>query len=354
MLTKVTFCIFIFGPLFYIVWQILYRLEINIKAKAIENLFLSFLVGLGIMSFWYIPRIYNLSLWRDYFIQGGFVRGKYFSTPDVLSFESVSYYLSRLYADQLLPVFTVIFFLAAMMAIIRKKRWVSFLSLWIIVPYIGLTLIITKTVRYPVAYLPAIGIISAIGIYQIKSRFLKSGAILLIIAFSLIQYGLLSYCGAVNEISVKSPVSGKKILLWQRPDTYTLSPRSGNWHFEDISAIMLKESSMMMEPSMGLTYTRREEINPGDFRENWVTTNRLGWLYYIKLKKLPFSTYILRNLHPEDRQGSLILPDFIIASDNLNDYSNLVRMKKDKYRLLNIFKMPDNSEIKLYKIIDRL
>lgn len=351
MLTKVTFFIFILGPLSYIVLRLLRHCPISEKPKAIRNLWLSLLLGFGLAGFWYLPRIFNLSLWRDYFIYGGFVRGKYFSTPNVLSFESVSYYLSRLYADQILPAFTLIFFLALLIAVIRKKSWIMFLLLWIIVPYLGLTLIITKTVRYTAAFLPAVGLICSIGIYQIKNRNLRMAVISLIVVFDIFQYVLLSYTGAAKQISVDSPIGNKKILLWHRPLTYTLAPRRGNWHFEEISSLILKESSGKKQ-SIGVIYTRREEVKPENYHDNWIATNRLGWLYFIKLKELPVSTYLLETLHPEDRQKSLTLPDFIIGCDNLSDYSYLAAIKKDRYKLLNAFLMPDGSHVRLYKFLN--
>lgn len=341
MLTKVTFIAFIIGPLaLTVVRSLKGSSEERKRPQVLNNLIISLLAAFAVAGLWYVPRLYNLSLWRGYVIDGGFTRALYLGSPPLFSFDSLAYYFKKLYNDQILPAFTLLFCISLIIFLKERTRFRHFLILWIIVPYFLLTLIYTKLVRYTASYLPAIAIITAIGILKIKNRKAKFTAISLIIIFDLLQYFVFSY-GLSDKTNL--------LKFWKRPATYTLSPRRGNWQFDEIYSSIVESKNGAAATTVGLTYTRREEIKPEDFRENWLATNRLGWLYFIKLRKI--TNIALLNLDPEERLRFNVLPDFLIASEDISHYSTLVAAQKNGYKLLKQFVMPDQSYADVYKLI---
>lgn len=188
MLAKQTFFIFLFVPFLYLALRSLEKCKSSLL-NIISAMIIGFLVSLiyfnlprDTLKYWFsksnpythIPVILDITSWR--------------------TFAGATHYLRSLFW-QISPFFTLIFLLAFIPYLKSKTRYKTILLSWLFIPLIIFTFIsiTNKWARYIMPILPAIAVISAVGLLEIKWRKIKTGIISLIIAVGLYQYLLISY-----------------------------------------------------------------------------------------------------------------------------------------------------------------
>lgn len=185
MLAKFTYPIFVMGPLIYIL-----RTESKFIGKQhIINILYSVIFCCLISSVWYVPNtgrfleqvIYNADDW-----------GELHNLPGIFTMESALYYIIN--SLDVLSFMSFLLLIVATLYLLKlKSNRVSFLILWIIVPFIIFSLIRTKDLRFIMPSLPAVALISAIGLERINPERIKIILISLIVILASLQYFAISY-----------------------------------------------------------------------------------------------------------------------------------------------------------------
>lgn len=197
MLTRMQFCVYIFGPLAYTVWRLFSQR--NDKPRFISRLFnfmLCLLFAYIIFSVWWRNGTIDffrkvITIAQDIVLSRPEIRipNKLFLIPRGINF----YFLSIF---QYLGPFFFFVFLSASAVFFKSyagKDKLTFL-LWIIVPFLVLSMIKYKWSKYLFPTFPAFAVISAYGIRRQKSRRAIIAAVVAIgfISISALSFGYLS------------------------------------------------------------------------------------------------------------------------------------------------------------------
>jgi len=190
MLTKQTFLIYIAGPfLVYVIYSFKNHPEL-IKKQKILNLIICAGFFLGISALFYL----NKDIYKSIFDRAGFLGA--ISNDNLFSFDHLSYYFKSL--RHTIGLFFTVVFLGALFFIkgIRNPlKWI--LVAWVCLPLTFLTFVILKYGEYTIAYLPAIALISAAAIANIRGKKLKFFLIGMVFFLGMLNYYNLTYARSV-------------------------------------------------------------------------------------------------------------------------------------------------------------
>ena len=187
-LTRHAYPIFLIGPCLY--FLLIPFFEKNVERKrVIINATLSLALCFLIVSFWYIP---NIAFALNYFSSGD-ITPRSLNQIFPFSKESSLYYLSALSNSQIFPVYFLLFLVSLVFLAIRRVKKIVFLLVWIIVSYIITSSLGDKIPRYTIPYLPAVALITALGVNIIEKKKIRKILISLIVFFGLIQFFFVSY-----------------------------------------------------------------------------------------------------------------------------------------------------------------
>lgn len=192
-LHKYEFIFFIIGPLLLVIYKSgilkdILRLKWSSK---LTNIILILILAIGLTSFWWVPygkdimrRTALVSLHIDDQIQN-----KISSLQSILSFESLTYYLYSI-KNFLGIIFLLFLFISIIFLLVRikqekKKFYVLYFFLSIIVSFIVLSLLATKTFSHILPILPSMAILICASIYFIKFRLFKIALVSLIVLYCL-------------------------------------------------------------------------------------------------------------------------------------------------------------------------
>ncbi len=134
----------------------------------------------------------------------------------------------------------------------NRKNFNWLLFCWIVLPFVAFTFINNKGVRYTMPCLPAISVVSALWIVQMRTIWVRRwalGFVLVVGLFSYIYTGFLP--GEIRTPGLGGPAFGFKVL-----------PVKENWQIDSILDDIVEESA----PSPGQTITARTLTNHAWFQ----------------------------------------------------------------------------------------
>jgi 4-amino-4-deoxy-L-arabinose transferase-like glycosyltransferase len=225
MLTKEIFVVYILGPLSFSVLTFFPRrgFDSNIRLR-IKNILFAFFWALLIISFWYIPhlRVVLSKIFEAAYSENIRI---YYKLPSVLSFAGLSFYVTKL-VTVVSPFYLIAFYLGTVSILLHLKgkpnnRNIMLLLLWILVSYIILTTAPDKAECYLLGILPALAMITALGLSLIRSRIIKYASILILVLFGSMQFLVTSFKNFNQFNHYKIGYSA----LW---------PRNENWKINEI------------------------------------------------------------------------------------------------------------------------
>jgi 4-amino-4-deoxy-L-arabinose transferase-like glycosyltransferase len=184
----------------------------------LRNLLFAMLLGIGVAAIWYIPNssyVFEEAWYRAYSEDAAATIGSVLSTPEVWFT-----HVRELMIQQLSPPYFLMLVMALAILILLHLRqkplhrldgfgdaaWL--LGLWI-VPVMVLFTTFTQLARHArltTPYLPAVALIMAQGISKVPWRKVKLAALVILVAFGLIQFFVLSY-DAFAEVSSRTEVN---------------------------------------------------------------------------------------------------------------------------------------------------
>ena len=241
-LTKWTFIVFLLGPLAIAVYLTLRHAT---RAR-IVNMMLAGVIALVIGLPWFLTNLEPLQAFLEF--------NRTLAAPKegeaaIWSAESWIYYLRELTNQQMLLPFFLLF-LGGTGLTLRRCRvnvYLWMLVSWIVVGYVASTLFVNKDTRYTMPYLPALALLSAIGLVQIRQVVVRRVGLVLIVLYALVQYagltiGLRHYvAGMPTRIEWK--LGALPVALYAEGVHIADPPRAEEWQIDAILARVMADAT---------------------------------------------------------------------------------------------------------------
>ena len=201
MLIKGLYVIFITMPLLYVLYgmcreswrEIWYR---PFHSRQLRNLVFALAMFVPIAMIWWGPRLSQIprALYEHIFDPVKNLESTPFPWPEKFSLECIFFQTRALFYTSLRPFFSVLFFIALPVFLMKKAKEKLFLLFWIIFPVFFFSFFVTlKHTRLLMPVLPAMALIMAVGLCHIKSRILRAFIFFGGIFFAIFQFYILSY-----------------------------------------------------------------------------------------------------------------------------------------------------------------
>lgn len=311
-----------------------------IYKKRLINILLSFGLGVLICLPWYYNKLDFFLKIKPYLFVGdkNFVRAEsdpnYYFPAIFLSLENISFYIKSFFIAQAFPFFAITFALGLILTLKNKPDHnLAMLLLWIGFSYLICSSIKNKTARYTIEYLPAIAIISSLGITKITTKWCKYFILSAIIIIGLSQYLYYSYGERLFSERIKQNTSLQLLMkVYDNGLLKMYEPKEGstNWSWDTFEH--LPEKSNVSRKFFGNKLRRLLEKN---VEKTYIFLISDPWSEYIRVLKyfLKIENYdrfldskliilLFHPIHPTE-----MLEDFIKEMDN---YSLIIFLSNNK------------------------
>lgn len=207
-LTKFIGAIYLIGPFIYFYYNAMVRQSNKYLKIKIINFLTSTLICIFLLSIFYIFQMRQV--WRSYSTSHNM--DLIFNWKSNVNLD----YLHLLMNSQLLPVFSVLFFMSLVFFLFFKMSYKWILLTWIAVPYSVLTLFWNARESYmTIPCLPAMALIASFIIVKvIFEKKVKFISILIIVFFSIFQFIFLSYGNidvTIKDSHLRRLAAGKRL-----------------------------------------------------------------------------------------------------------------------------------------------
>jgi hypothetical protein len=201
MLIKSLYVIFIAMPLLYELYGMCREswreiLQRPFHSRQLRNLVLALTMFVPIAMIWWGPRLSQIpsALYEHIFNPVKNFESTPFPWSEKFSLECLFFQTHALFYTSLRPFFSTLFFIALPFFLIKKTKEKPFFLFWIIFPVFFFTFLVTlKHTRFLMPVLPAMALITAVGLCHIKSRIIRTFIFIFGIFFALFQFYILSY-----------------------------------------------------------------------------------------------------------------------------------------------------------------
>jgi 4-amino-4-deoxy-L-arabinose transferase-like glycosyltransferase len=229
LLTKWTFAVFIVGPFL----MAIVRALSGRSRRRLTNIALALAVGAAVAAPWYLWNLSSLLEVLDMQSVWGSSEGD----PVAGSVESWVYYLQAFVNDQVLLPFAAFLVLGFAASMARGKRQYGpvLLVCWIVLPYLVLSNLVNKDPRFTMPYLPAMAVVTALGLVQVRPRVLRMGLIAFLVLFAAFQFAGLSYGlsrwlpAGLLPAQFLVPVGSTRLRVYAEEVHIASPPRSEEW-----------------------------------------------------------------------------------------------------------------------------
>ncbi|MBN1869562.1 MAG: glycosyltransferase family 39 protein [Candidatus Omnitrophica bacterium] len=354
MLTKPSFSGFLFLPVCYLVVSVMRRCS---QRKEIANNLLKFLTSIVIAcltcGWWFV---YNFEHLSKYFQYIRFRVKNIDHFPNVGSFSSISFYLSELVgrAGSIIPF---VLFLIGLVSILRvKMKGHGLLIVFFIGCYGSLTITPIKDLRIALTLIPAMALITALGLTQIKRVLWQKFFMVLLYIYCIFQIGFQYFLQQPRFLkNANFQFAGLNWTIFSDVSIHFLPtyPKKENWYLGEI----VKEVSNPLDDQKGtnglknvlvlvdqmyhnvnvFSYEARRlgvEVNfvtiAGEFNEEKRKSISREQFDYVVYRPITYEHW----------------PSFINDIKELH-YSILV--SQDNYHVIKTFLLPDGETLYIYK-----
>jgi hypothetical protein len=270
MLIKGQFVLFFIWPLIVILSGCLFKKSEKKNFKTILfNVIIFFIIAAATASIWWFNK---LGIAGRGFIEHIMSKNKFLESKtvmDMYSFDFYFYHLRKLVSSSIGYPLSAVFIISLFYLTKSRFKYKVLMMAWILVPFILFSvLFVIKHDRFLMPILPAIAILSALGIRQLKSKILKTSVIVFIIFIAFMQFFILSYYDWYKD---KAKIV--KILYTHNQTCYAVTP-----HYDSEKIILTKEAA----DTITRDYGARGECKIGTviFSGHMAPNEVLYWLYY--------------------------------------------------------------------------
>jgi MFS family permease len=348
MLTKRYYVVFIAGPAFFLLFNSL------LKERSKKRVFLNFIfalsLGVAIAALWYVP---NFSKMLPLLISAASDSSLAPLDLSGFSFKNILFYFNLIFNGQILLFFFLTFLFSAFICFRKVERRYSFLLLsWMIIPYIIFTLFRNKYYYYTQSYLPAIALITAYGLLNIRRAFFRRIVILFVVCAGLFQFIVISYFNLKQNkltLSLRNPYV--RILpinltsIQAKKEYYPQSERQGRDVMGKIAAKINHNCPGKIAKILIIEHDANYLLRRGiKIRDNFEVANYGGFKGYSYLVGSRFDIFGVNFSKMKIIEDQL---DFIISPEKLENI-DVYSSKKGDYALFDSFIMRDGSVVYLY------
>ena len=326
---KQIFIVFIILPFIYILIKYLYYIKKRYNIGKLRIImFLAGVIAVISLISWYYLRNFS-GFYLIGVITSNLSVGKFFINLWKNILDLMNIQISFVYF--LLFIFSFAF-------IKRTRKWLLFIA-WIIFPLLFLSYThLTSEARYLMPIVPAIAVLSACAVFSIKNKKILAGLIILLLAFSLVQYFDISYSQNIHSFKIG------KISLYNNKVYLSSSAIQEDWQIDNILGFI--ESDSQNKKAV-------VEVNADIQRFN---QNVFAYFAY-KYKYYNLAVFV-SSQNPGD------IDNYIITKTG--NKGNTWRTKRidsvdaymmdnpQKFILIKKFILPDNSEALIYKVIKNI
>jgi len=355
MLTKWTFSVFLVAPLGVVFIQMV-RQRAN-KIRWI-NLILALGIGAVIAAPWYL---YNFKSQLEFYGLAGGLYPLLEGDPLVGTAASWLYYLQQFVEQQALLIFALAFVVGSMLLVVTHYPRLADLSVvlaWLIVPYLVLASFLNKDSRYTMPLLPAIAVITALGLWRCRPRQLKIGLIAFLGVYAVIQYLGMTF-GFAQIVSVgKWPDRvalhiGSLTLPILAENVHIAGPaRAEDWRVPDILQAIKQSSANRQRPLKIIVVPNRSHFEPNVF------------MYFGHLERMSIEVHGVTGILPVDAPQQLLSnSDYVVVKSGnqgpawtVQEADQLTALMNDRssdlgsqFELLGEYALPDGSVSQLYR-----
>ena len=353
-LTKWTFIVFLAGPL---VVAVVMTLRHATRSR-VTNMVLAGLISLVIGLPWFLTNLEPLQAFLEF---NRLLAAPQEGEAPVWSLESWTYYWRELLNQQVLLPFTLLALAGGVLALRRCRvngyGWM--LLSWVAVGYVASTLFINKDTRYTMPYLPALALISAIGLSQLRRATVRHAWLALIVLYALVQFaGLTAGLGsrvAGIPARVTWTLAGMPLTFYAEGVHIADPPRPEDWQIDPILDAILTDAEahdverplqVLMVPAMpsfdaqSLTYAKWRERLPVEI--SLVT----GILVVDSERVVAQSDYIVTK--SGDLGWDFVLQDAEPLTSQLLDAGSALAAE---FELMAEFPLPDQSSALVFRHI---
>lgn len=176
------------------------------KIKRYKNVFFSLIGTVCIVFIWYAHEFNAIHAYAKDFL---FYKRTFFEDDPVwYEFDGLIYYIKGLILQQTSFFYFIIFIISLVIIFRKMNDSKKILLSWFFVSLLVLTLLKTKDYRWSMPILPAVAIISALGIKSISKRLLRRLLIFILMIYSALQFTLQSLGNYYDTVPSRFPMSG--------------------------------------------------------------------------------------------------------------------------------------------------
>lgn len=219
---------------------------------------------------------------------------------------------------------------------------------WILIPYLVFTLIEYKSVRYTIPYLPAIGIISSVGILSIQAKKIRFFAIFMIVLVALLQFFAYSYGLKWLPSVCQMPLGGNQLILFNQAgspnamETHRQYSRE-DWKTAEIITVLKKFWDTNKSNCLNVF------IIPDDPR---IHSPLVAALYAEKIPALVYvgSWYDIASLSVDfviTKNGAWMAPPQFLKKIQASE--KWFSEHRDRFERIGTISLPDTSVLSIYK-----
>jgi hypothetical protein len=355
MLTKWTLIVFLVGPLAIALYVALRHAT---RARLL-NVVLAGMLALAIALPWYL---YNLETLQAFLQFNRFQAPSLEGEAPVWTLASWLYYLRELLNQQVLLPFCLLYLLGIVLALrrCRLNAYLWMLLAWVVIGYVVSTLFINKDTRYTLPYLPALALLAAIGLVQIRQVMVQRVGLALILLYALLQYAGLTVGLSDKVTGIPTEITGS---LAQMPVTlysetiHNASPaRVENWQIDAILDALLADAS----GRAGLETPVQLVVIPTSISFDTQTFTYARWR-----DRLPLQAWPVTGVLAVDGAATLQRSDYVVTKSGdlgwefaLQDAAQLTAQLLDpnstlrrEFEPVAAFPLPDGSVAQLFRHI---
>jgi 4-amino-4-deoxy-L-arabinose transferase-like glycosyltransferase len=355
MLTKWTFSVFLVAPLGVVFIQMVRQRASKVRWI---NLILALGIGAIITAPWYL---YNFKSQLEFYGLAGGLYPLLEGDPLVGTVTSWLYYLQQFVEQQALLIFALAFVVGAVLLVVTHYPRLADFSVvlaWLIVPYLVLANFFNKDPRYTMPLLPAVAVITALGLWRCRPRQLKIGLTIFLGVYAVIQYLGMSFGFAQIAPVGKWPDRvALRVGLLTLPifaeGVHIAGPaQAEDWRVPDILQAIEQSSANRQRPLKIVVVPNRSYFEPNVF------------MYFAQLERIPVEVYGVTGILSVNAPQQLLSDsDYVVVKSGnqgpawtVQEADQLTSLMDDpssdlgrQFDLLGEYALPDGSISHLYR-----
>lgn len=358
-LVRPTFFIFLFGPSVYFFMKSLTRKKSLDECRLfIINALLALIIGMAIASLWYIqnaiPNLIRCIKHRNL--------PSHFS--DIFSGENL-FYFTNLINTQIRVFYFIILLFSLLCLVASKPQKANFLFIWFILPFILFSSLPQKGARLVTGYLPAIALITALGINCVKPKRIRHILVSLTVLLGSAQFIFISYIPEAKNVFQNLETGPRwrrtedKKYIWERHfflHSGLLQAKRNDWKINDIIATLSEGVGYKKEIVVSGVYIDPQTYFPLVYE---AAIRKMPLILYgepgrggfwneknIKIAKeiIMGSNYVLYGIANPEYKGEVIERDPI-----KDELERIFKSCMDAFVLIKEYELPNETFLLVYK-----